>query len=91
MGRHSARGSVWESVRDAAIVRARRRCERCGRRGRLEVHHRVPVEEAPKRRFDPTNLEVLCRDCHIGHHRKDAMTPERAEWHDFVRGEVDGA
>lgn len=89
MASHSARGHAWDSVRDAAIVAARRRCTRCGAAGRLEVHHRVPVAKAPGRRFDPTNLVVLCRGCHIAHHRTEGMSPERAEWHDFIEG-VDG-
>jgi len=40
-------------------------CERCGRAGRLDVHHKDgdPTNNAPE------NLEVLCRGCHLKHHR----------------------
>lgn len=33
-------------------------------RGRLEVDHIEPVRTAPKRAFDPANLQCLCSSCH---------------------------
>ena len=49
------------------------RCERCGNGPPLELHHVRPLERggAP---FDPENVEVLCRGCHIQHHSR--LTPE---------------
>lgn len=48
-------------------------CQRCGQRGKLEVHHRDrnPVNN------DPSNLETLCVPCHKAHHR---MPPKGCEW-----------
>ena len=65
-----------DASKQAARGRARNvievnRCDRCGTAGdvenRLEVHHRDrdPYNNAP------TNLEVVCRHCHIAEHRDD--------------------
>lgn len=44
-------------------------CSWCHRTARLERHHIVPQHIAPALRDVPSNLIVLCRDCHfcIGH------------------------
>ena len=82
----------WARARKAAKDVAKWRCQRCGRPGRLEVHHRTPLERggAP---FDPGNLEVLCRGCHVAHHRPEnhrrgRREPTAAElrWRDLVDG-----
>lgn len=77
MSQHSARGRLWQSFRDACIRRAGYKCERCGRAGRFEVHHKRNVSRGGKK-FDMNNVEVLCRDCHLGKHR--SRDPVRAEW-----------
>lgn len=55
----------WRRRRDARIHLANRRCQRCDARRELQVHHlsyeRLGAE------WD-TDLEVLCRSCHEGHH-----------------------
>ena len=58
------RSKAWAAARAAARARAGFRCERCGRPGRVEVHHRTPISAggAP---YDERNLEVLCRQCHF--------------------------
>ena len=68
----------WARVRKAMKNRAGWRCQRCGRPGRLEVHHKTPLERggAP---FDPDNLECLCRTCHIAHHRARNLNRNRRE------------
>jgi 5-methylcytosine-specific restriction endonuclease McrA len=57
----------WQKVRKQALKAARFECNRCGSRA-VVVHHIVPVDEAPDRRLDPSNLECLCRSCHEKHH-----------------------
>ena len=84
MARHSPRDARWHRFRREVLIIRGRRCERCGRAGRLEVHHVTPIE-AGGEPYDLGNVEVLCRDCHIAHHRKDRMMDGRGEWHDFVR------
>ncbi|MDE0387830.1 MAG: HNH endonuclease signature motif containing protein [Rhodospirillales bacterium] len=74
----------WAKARKAALERAGWRSELSGLRGRLEVHHRVKLEDggAP---YDLDNLIVLTRDEHIRLHRDENMTPEQLAWDDAVR------
>ena len=58
------RSHRWRRLRLMVLERARRRCERCGGAGRLEVHHRRPMG-AGGDPFDADNLEALCRRCHF--------------------------
>ena len=71
----------WRRVRWAVLQRDRFRCQKCGKAGRLEVHHLQALEDggAP---FDPANLQALCRGCHIQHHRVEALAgrPQAAAW-----------
>ena len=73
----------WGRVRRQAFTRDGYRCVRCGKPGRLEGHHVKRLEDGGDP-YDPGNLETLCRDCHIKHHRPDNMTPGRAEWLRFL-------
>lgn len=45
------------------------RCERCRRRGLLELDHIQPLNAAGT--DDPDNLRVLCRPCHALRHRQE--------------------
>ncbi len=69
----------WACTRKLALKRSGFRSEISGKPGRLECHHRVPLELGG----DPYSLDniiVVTRDEHIRHHRPDDMTPGRAEW-----------
>jgi hypothetical protein len=55
----------WAERRRVALCRALRRCERCGRRGWLEVHHRTYERRGAEL---PDDLEVLCVGCHRQEH-----------------------
>ena len=35
-----------------------------------EVHHIIPIEQAPSRRLDQDNLVALCTACHKARHRR---------------------
>lgn len=55
----------WRQSRDAALRRAKWKCERCQSKRSLQVHHKSYErlgEELPE------DLEVLCGPCHEGHH-----------------------
>lgn len=73
----------WAAARRAALRRAGYRSELSGLRGRLEVHHRVKLEDGGDA-YDLDNLMVLTRQEHIDLHRGDRETPGRAEWRKYV-------
>ena len=53
------------------------RCTKCGRAGRLELHHAIPVADGGD--DSEANLIPLCRPCHFAaHDRKPG--PDRREW-----------
>ena len=55
----------WKRRRLKAIRQARRKCNRCGRRDKLQVHHLNYKRLWMERRSD---LEVLCCGCHRHEH-----------------------
>lgn len=71
------RSPKWVSVRTLALERACYRCERCGKRGRLQVHHRTYVRLGHERVCD---LEVLCRACHARADAERAQDTEIRRW-----------
>src|SRR5258706_5397461 len=50
-------------VRSMALIRAKYRCQRCGNRERLEIHHVGCSVD-----ISLFNAEVLCRECHVAEH-----------------------
>ena len=78
MGRHHRRlqRRRWAAARRRRLDIDGWRCTACGRPGRLEVHHREPLRDGGPR-YDPANLEVLCRPCHLERHGAD---PARLAW-----------
>ena len=76
----------WRAVRRRVLIRDGWRCTECGRPGRLEVDHRVPLE----RGGDPwelDNLQSLCRDCHHGKTRREfgKQVAGRDAWLEVVK------
>lgn len=76
----------WRALRRVALDRDGWRCTRCGRAGRLEVHHLRPTADGGAM-FDIQNVRTLCRDCHFREHapakraqRLAAMAPGRRAW-----------
>ena len=76
----------WELLRLRVFERDGWRCVNCGRAGRLECDHRVPIWRGGDQ-FDMVNLQTLCRGCHIdktaGENRKP--DPERDRWRELVK------
>ena len=54
----------WARLRLRILHRDGFRCKCCGKAGRLEVDHIVPVFMGGSY-WDPANLQSLTRDCHI--------------------------
>lgn len=69
--------AAWFRLRRLVLDRDGWRCRQCGKAGRLETHHIVPVEHGGAE-LDPDNCLTLCRSCHIALHRQE--TPERLAW-----------
>ena len=79
----------WERIRRRVLDRDGWRCAACGDYGN-EVDHIVPLERAGAA-YDETNLQALCRRCHIGKTRREAgeagrTTPGRDAWQSLVEG-----
>ncbi len=60
-------GRAWELLRERVLERDSHLCQACARKDRVamgrEVHHITP--KAKGGTDDDTNLETLCRDCHV--------------------------
>ena len=59
---------AWETIRRQALDRDGWRCQKCGKAGAMECHHRTPLSLGGGN--EPENLETLCRGCHIQLHRE---------------------
>jgi hypothetical protein len=55
----------WQRLRAAKLAAVGERCELCGVRGIVQIHH-VTYERL--RREELSDLQVLCRDCHNDAH-----------------------
>ena len=73
----------WRSLRLEVFHEAGWTCERCGKRGALELDHVVPVR-AGGAQWDRSNLAALCRDCHIRKTREENMSPENLAWRSYL-------
>ena len=77
---HRPSSARWERVRRIVLNRDGWRCTKCGRAGRLEVHHKHHLEHHGPM-YDQENLVTMCRACHINEHRKPRpRTPSEAAW-----------
>ena len=77
-------GATWHRFAGRLKEEAGRRCERCHRPGRLEVHHKVPVAKGGPV-YARSNLLVLCRTCHLGEHRRTVTrNPQILAWLEAV-------
>jgi len=55
----------WRVMRKRALKLAHYRCERCGFRGILHVHHKTYARLGDE---DLDDLQVLCEECHNEEH-----------------------
>ena len=78
----------WRRLRRVVFDRDYWRCKSCGKRGRLECDHVVPMHLGGAA-FDPANLQTLCRGCHIDktrtENREHGLTPARQAWKELVK------
>ena len=81
------RSKAWRVLRLRALDRDGWRCSECGRAGKLEVHHVVPVRDGGERLPPLSGLRTLCRTCHLGKHPRRRQRPEserRRRWRELV-------
>ena len=71
----------WARLRRACFDRAGWRCERCGRAGKLECHHR----DHDRGNNHASNLECLCTACHLKEHDRLKGQPLAQRWRKLVR------
>ena len=73
----------WGKIRLTVLDRDAWTCTACGKAGRLEVDHLVPLEDGGAL-YDLGNLQTLCRSCHFdktsGERRGREPDPEVAKW-----------
>ncbi len=81
----------WAAFRRSILVRDGYRCRTCGRPGRLEVNHIVPVHLGGAT-FDPENAQALCRADHIAktadenRERQHGRPPvDRTGWREYIK------
>ena len=80
---------IWRRLRLQVFERDGWRCVDCGRAGRLECDHVVPLSMGGYP-TDPLNLATRCRSCHItktrGENLARALTRKRLAWrHELER------
>lgn len=78
----------WEAVRREVLERDLYRCRQCGKAGRLEVDHIVPLHTDPHQ--DPyklAGLQTLCYRCHAEKTRGELghTDPARDRWRSLVQ------
>ena len=70
------------------LIRDGYRCQLCGKAGRLEVDHIVPLSKKGDP-WDLANLQALCRGCHLEKTRAEQPkqpSPARVRWQKLVEG-----
>ena len=94
---HAPTRKRWGKLRLRILDRDGYRCqckgcagcgpEGCGRAGRLDVDHRIPLDVAPDRMYDESNLQALCTfGCHRAKTRSEntPANPERDAWRVYL-------
>lgn len=75
----------WALVRREVFERDGYRCVRCGRAGRLECDHIVPLVHHGSA-YETSNLQTLCRGCHIAKTRKEKQAKKSRSVVDWENG-----
>ena len=79
------RPKTWQCARRIVLQRDGYRCQSCGKAGRLEVDHVIPLQHGGHPTA-PDNLQTLCRQCHIQKTRAEnrGESPERDMWDEYI-------
>ena len=60
-----------KKVGNAVLAKYDNKCINCGSTKNLCVHHVIKMKPNDENYNDIENLTVLCRSCHLSHHRKE--------------------
>lgn len=61
----------WEAYREFIFAVRGRKCESCGKKSSLQIHHRQYINNRFAWEYLPSDVMVLCRDCHRYIHQLD--------------------
>ena len=61
--------SYWKKVREIKLKKAGKKCEVCGSRKNLDVHHNSYAHHGEEHKH-LEDLVVLCRECHTLFHNR---------------------
>lgn len=65
---------AWRSVRYEVLKKFKRMCMVCFRtETELHVDHIKPRSKFPNLQLEPSNLQILCKDCNLGKGNKDEI------------------
>lgn len=75
----------WQLLRLRVFERDSWRCCKCGAAGRLECDHVNPMD-AGGDPYEPSNLQSLCRECHLAKTAAERSPPDPARdaWRELV-------
>lgn len=75
----------WQLARRVALEAAGWRCRTCGRAGRLQVDHKMPLK-AGGSPYAQKNLQPLCQSCHQDKTwAENGATLEQRRWRVYQR------
>ena len=83
----------WAGVRRRVLDRDGWRCVTCGKAGRLECDHKVPMFRLAEGAdpYDLDNLQTLCRKCHLSKtfgELSKSKVQKGLEWDALVAGRL---
>jgi|ERR1035437_9403265 hypothetical protein len=58
-----------KKLKEYILKRDGGKCTTCGGLNFLHIHHIKPIHSFPQLAQNPDNLKVLCKKCHIKHHK----------------------
>ena len=91
MRKHSAEvnRNRWRRLRRKMLDKAGWRCKKCGKAGRMEMDHVIPISQGGAH-WDEKNLQVLCRDCHFAKTGAEnrLISAEKDAWEAIVATET---
>ena len=78
----------WRKLRVLVLDRDGWVCQHCGKNGRMEVDHKIPLDVAPDKMWEMSNLQSLCTSCHWEKSQAERTgrkpDPEVAKWRKYM-------